>query len=170
MKIPTILHHWQRLTGALAQLAPLYLLLFRVFVAVAFWRAGVVKLADPSGTLYLFTDEYHVPLLAPAFAAVLATWVELILPWFLALGLGTRITAAVLSVYNVVAVISYPALWPRGFWSGLVGTDFADHKAWALMLLALLAAGPGRWSLDALVRAGLERRARAGAVSALPQT
>ena len=143
---------WSRLTTRLAALTPLVLLLFRVFVALAFWRAGVVKWSDPGGTAYLFENEYHVPLLAPVLAATLATWAELVLPWFLALGLGTRVVAAVLFVYNIVAVISYPALWPNGFWIGLLGTDFNDHKAWGLMLLALVALGAGRVSVDALLR------------------
>jgi putative oxidoreductase len=126
-------------------------------VALAFWRAGVVKWDDPSGTDYLFNNEYQVPLLAPGVAAVLATWTELVLPWLLALGLGTRVVAAALFVYNVVAVASYPALWPNGFWQGLAGGDFNDHKAWALMLLALVALGAGRWSLDALAQRRLHR-------------
>ncbi|HET8898445.1 MAG TPA: DoxX family protein [Rhodanobacteraceae bacterium] len=147
-----VIDRWSRLTTRLVALTPLVLLCFRLFVAIAFWRAGVVKYADPAGTAYLFNNEYQVPLLAPALAATLATWTELVLPWFLACGLGTRVVAAVLFVYNLVAVISYPALWPNGFWHGLVGTDFNDHKAWALMLLALLALGAGRLSLDGLIR------------------
>lgn len=141
---------WSRITDRLEVLMPLTLLLFRLFVALAFWRAGVVKFDDPGGTNYLFSEEYHVPLLSASLAAWMATWIELVVPWFLALGLGTRVMAALLFAYNLVAVISYPALWPHGFWHGLIGTDFADHKAWGLMLLALIALGGGRWSLDAL--------------------
>jgi len=159
MNTAVAIARWSRLTAQLAVLTPLALVLFRVFVALAFWRAGVVKWADPSGTAYLFDSEYHVPLLAPALAATLATWTELVLPWFLALGLGTRAVAAVLFVYNIVAVVSYPALWPNGFWAGLVGGDFNDHKAWGLMLLGLVALGAGRFSLDALVKRVLRRGA-----------
>lgn len=150
---------WARATESLAALTPLVLLLFRVFVALAFWRAGLVKIDSPDSTLYLFSNEYQVPLLSASVAAVVATWVELIVPWFLALGLGTRVMAAFLFVYNAIAVISYPALWPHGFWHGLAGNDFADHKAWGLMLLALVALGAGRWSLDALLSRTLSRRA-----------
>lgn len=155
-----ILSAWTHLAARLELLTPLALLLFRLFVALAFWRAGVVKIDSPDTTLYLFTEEYHVPLLPAAFAALMATWVELIVPWFLALGLGTRVVAAFLFVYNLIAVISYPALWPHGFWHGLAGTDFADHKAWGLMLLALVALGAGRWSLDALLGRLVRRDAR----------
>jgi putative oxidoreductase len=153
-----IIDRWSRLTARLTVLTPLALLLFRLFVALAFWRAGVVKWSDPGGTAYLFENEYHVPLLAPAVAAALGMWTELVLPWFLALGLGTRAVAAVLFVYNIVAVISYPALWPNGLWHGLLGADFNDHKAWGLMLLALVALGAGRLSVDALLGRALGRR------------
>jgi len=56
--------------------------------------------ADPSGTASLFNNEYHVSLLSADVAAFLGTWVELIAPWFLLLGLGGRLTAAFLFVYN----------------------------------------------------------------------
>ncbi len=149
---PRLLALWDHATDRLALLTPLSLFLLRLFVALAFWRAGVVKFDDPGGTAYLFSDEYQVPLLSASVAAFLGTWIELVVPWFLALGLGTRVMAAFLFVYNIIAVISYPALWPNGFWHGLVGSDFNDHKAWGLMLLALVVLGPGRWSLDALAR------------------
>ena len=137
-----------QLVRGLSGLGPVVLLLFRVWVALAFWRAGVVKIEDPSGTSYLFNNEYHVPLLSGDTAAFLGTWIELITPWFLLLGLGGRLTAAFLFVYNLVAVISYPDLWPHGFWAGLIGGDFNDHKIWAMMQLAVIAWGPGALSID----------------------
>ena len=140
--------YYQQLAGALSNLGPVVLLLFRVWVALAFWRAGVVKIEDPSGTSYLFNNEYHVPLLSGDTAAFLGTWIELITPWFLLLGLGGRLTAAFLFVYNIMAVVSYPDLWPHGFWTGLIGSDFNDHKIWAMMLLAVIAWGPGALSID----------------------
>lgn len=133
-------------------IGPLVLLLMRLWVAIAFWHAGVVKLDDPTGTQFLFNQEYHVPLLSPDLAAVLGTWIELITPWLLGLGIAGRLTALFLFVYNIIAVISYPDLWPHGFWTGLFNTsDFADHKTWGLMLLAVVAWGPGRLSVDALL-------------------
>lgn len=158
MNATAAIDRYTRLGAQLSALTPLILLLFRLFVALAFWRAGVVKWDDPSGTAYLFNNEYQVPLLAPAVAAALGMWTELVLPWFLALGLGTRVVAAVLFVYNIVAVVSYPALWPNGFWTGLIGGDFNDHKAWGLMLLALVALGAGRVSVDGVVKRVFRRR------------
>lgn len=142
--------YYQHLIRALGGLGPVVLLLFRVWVALAFWRAGVVKLDDPTGTQYLFNYEYHVPILSGDTAAFLGTWIELVTPWFLISGLGGRLVAAFLFVYNLIAVISYPDLWPHGFWAGLIGNDFSDHKVWAMMLLAVVAWGPGTLSLDRL--------------------
>jgi putative oxidoreductase len=140
-------------------LGPVTLLLMRLWVAFAFWQAGVVKWADPAGTQYLFDEEYHVPLLSPDAAAFLGTWIELITPWLLGLGIAGRLTALFLFIYNAIAVISYPDLWPRGFWAGFFNrTDFADHKVWGLMLLAVLAWGAGRWSVDGLIDRIMRRR------------
>lgn len=128
------------------------LLFMRIWVALAFWQAGLVKIADPMGTQYLFESMYHVPLLPPDFAAVLGTWIELIVPWFVGLGLLGRPLALFLFIYNIIAFSSFPGLWPHGFWHGLFGTaDFADHKIWGLMLMAVIAWGPGKLSLDTLV-------------------
>lgn len=128
------------------------LLFMRIWVALAFWQAGLVKIADPMSTQYLFESMYHVPLLPPALAAMLATWIELIVPWFIGLGLIGRLAALFLFVYNIIAFASFPGLWPHGFWNGLFSTTaFADHKIWGLMLLAMIAWGPGRFSLDALI-------------------
>ena len=35
---------------------------------------------------------------------------------------------------------------PADFWGG----GFADHKAWGLVLFALVVFGPGKWSVDGL--------------------
>ncbi|MDQ6951533.1 MAG: DoxX family protein [Mariprofundales bacterium] len=140
---------YSRFTGLLNTMQPISLLLFRLWVALAFWRAGVVKFNDPMGTAYLFNYEYHVPFLSPDLAATMGTYVELIIPFFLVLGLAGRLSAIFLFVYNIVAVISYPDLWPHGLWTDFIGNAFIDHKAWGLMLLALALYGPGKLSIDA---------------------
>lgn len=144
---------YTRTTDALARwLGPFTLLCMRFWVAWAFWQAGLVKIADPAGTQFLFESMYHVPLLSPDVAAGLGTWIELIVPWFVGLGLFGRPFAVFLFVYNIIAFTSFPALWPHGFWHGLFNTtDFADHKVWGLMLMAVIAWGPGALSLDKLI-------------------
>lgn len=137
------------------RIAPLVDLLFRIWIANIFFKAGLTKIASWSSTLYLFESEYAVPLIAPEIAAYLATATELTLPILLVIGLGTRFAAIVLFVFNVVAVISYPSL-------GEVGREL--HIYWGLMLLALIAHGGGLLSVDAW----LARRCRPQPTKNLP--
>lgn len=148
-----LLSLYGRLIRWAAAIEPVALLLLRVWVAMAFFRAGIVKFDDPYGTAYLFQNVYQVPLLPPGLAAFLGTWIELITPWLLGLGILARPTAAFLFIYNITCVISYPDLWPHGFWHGLIGGDFADHKVWAIMLLMVIARGAGVLSVDAALGA-----------------
>jgi putative oxidoreductase len=114
----------------------------RLFVASVFFKSGLTKIATWSSTLSLFENEYAVPLLPPEVAAYLGTGVELLFPVLLVIGLGTRFSAFVLFVFNIVAVVSYPDL-------GAVG--LRDHQTWGLLLLVTLLHGPGKLSLDHLV-------------------
>lgn len=122
--------------------APLVDLAIRLEVAQAFLRSGLVKVGNWSGTLYLFHNEYRVPLLPPDVAAVLGTAAELVLPPLLIVGLAARFAALSLSAVNVVAVIS--------FWHVLGENEaaLASHFYWGLLLLVTLCHGPGRLSLD----------------------
>jgi putative oxidoreductase len=142
---------YYKAVGWVHHATPVADLCLRLWVADAFWKAGLVKIANMDSTLALFENEYHVPVLPPDFAAYLGTGIELVMPWFLALGLFGRLTAGFLFVYNLMAVISYPDLWPNGFWSDLFGTGFMDHKAWGLMLLVTFLYGPGKLSMDHLL-------------------
>lgn len=152
---------YEKSAAGLEWAAPASLLLFRLWVAAAFWRAGVVKISDMNSTVMLFQYMYHVPLLPPVWAAYLGTGIELVVPWFIALGFLGRPAALFLFIYNIIAVISYPALWPHGLWAGLWGSGFTDHKVWGLMLLAVVLFGPGKLSADhALKRWVLPRLGR----------
>lgn len=142
---------YYKLVGWLQHATPLVDLGLRLWVANAFFKAGLVKIADMNSTIDLFTNDYHVPLLPPVFAAYLGTGVELVVPFFLAFGLFGRLSAGFMFVYNVICVVSYPDLWPDGFWAGLFGTAFRDHKVWGLMLLVTFVYGPGKLSLDHLL-------------------
>lgn len=126
----------------LDRLSPAVDLVIRVFVASVFFKAGLTKIASWSSTVSLFENEYAVPLLPPELAAFLGTGVELIFPVLLVLGLGSRISAFVLFVFNIIAVISYPDI-------GEVG--LRDHQMWGLLLVVTLLHGPGALSLDHLI-------------------
>ena len=141
----------QRAITWLESLQPLALLAARLYVAQAFFLAGLTKLRNWDTTLALFGDEYMVPWLPPEVAAVLGTGGELILPVLLVLGLGGRFAAAGLSVMNVVAVVSLAEIAPAAL---------QQHQFWGSLLLGLLLWGPGRWSLDALLAPRLARSAK----------
>lgn len=132
-----------RLYGSLAhwvdRLQPVFALALRIYVARVFFFSGLTKLHDWSLTVALFRNEYHVPLLPPAVAAVMGTCAELGLPILLFAGLGTRVAAAALFALNVVAAISYPDLSAAGL---------KDHVLWGMLLLVLFFYGPGTLSLD----------------------
>ena len=129
--------------NGLAFLTPVLDFGIRLFVASVFFKAGLTKIASWSTTLALAEYEYAVPLLPPEVAAWLAAAAELSLPVLLVLGLGTRLAALALFVFNIIAVISYPDL-------GEVGLK--DHQYWGLLLLVTLFHGPGKLSLDHVIR------------------
>lgn len=133
----------RRLGRGLDAAIPFGDMLLRLWVAWAFWVSGLTKIQSWDSTLYLFENEYAVPLLAPELAAYLGTFAELVFPALLALGLGGRFAAFALLVFNGVAVLSYPDL-------GAAGIE--QHKVWGLMLLVCLLHGPGAWSLDGLLQ------------------
>jgi len=106
-----------------------------------------MKLQDWETTQFLFQEEYRVPLLSSAVAAVLGTAGELILPLLLTIGLLGRYAALGLSAVNVLAVVSYAhVLLSDGFEAAL-----GQHYLWGLMLLTLLVFGTGRLSLDGVI-------------------
>ncbi|GAB3532193.1 MULTISPECIES: DoxX family protein [Photobacterium] len=129
----------QRITEPLI---PLLLLFTRLWVAWVFFKSGMVKYSSWDSTLYLFEYEYQVPLLPWQLAAYMGTAAELILPVFLALGLFTRPMALVLFVFNIIAVVSYPLLWEKGFF---------DHQLWGMMMLVNVFWGAGLISVDRLI-------------------
>ncbi len=128
-------------------LSPLGDLAARIWVGYIFFKAGILKVMSWQSTLTLFTYEFKVPLLPPSVAAVIGTGAELILPVLLVLGLGSRISIAIFFFYNVVAVISYPFLWTADGAQGL-----AQHINWGLLLALLMFHGPGKLSLDYLIK------------------
>jgi putative oxidoreductase len=141
----------RRATTALSTMAPAVDLLIRVLVGSVFFKSGLTKLANWDSTVSLFENEYAVPLLPPEMAALLGTGVELLFPVLLVLGLGGRLAAFVLFVFNIVAVVSSPDL-------GEIGIK--DHQTWGLLLMVTLLHGPGRLSLDRLIGRRLDAAAR----------
>ena len=101
------------------------------------------KIASWQTTPMLFNFEYHVPLLPPNVAAVLATSVELGGSVLLAFGLASRFGTAALFILNFTAAISYPELSESGL---------RDHIFWGILLTLFFFHGPGKLSIDHWLR------------------
>ncbi|MFN4156596.1 MAG: DoxX family protein [Paracoccaceae bacterium] len=115
----------------------------RVFPAVVFWQSARTKVDGftiKDSTYFLFEHVYALPLIPHAPAAVLATVAEHVLPVLLILGLFARFSALGLLIMTaVIQIFVFPGAW-------------ATHGLWAAALLVTLAQGPGRLSLDYLLR------------------
>jgi putative oxidoreductase len=89
--------------------------------------------------VYLFEEEYHLPLIAPEPAAIMAAFAEHIFPVLILLGLATRFSAlALLLMTLIIQLLVYPDAYPT-------------HGVWATVLLLLLAKGPGAVALDRFI-------------------
>lgn len=126
--------------------ADLVQLAARVFVGMTFWLSARTKVDGFSikpSTWYLFEHEYALPLIPSDWAAVLATLGEHAFSVLIIAGLLARFAAAgLLAMTAVIAIFVYPEAWVM-------------HGLWTASLLAVLAYGPGRVSLDRAL--GLER-------------
>lgn len=122
-------------------------LMLRVFPALVFWQSGQTKVegfAIKDSTWFLFEHEYALPVIPHDLAAVMATAAEHLLPALLIIGLFTRLSAlGLLGMTAVIQFFVYPDAW-------------MTHGLWAAPLLAVVARGPGRWSMDNLL--GFDRR------------
>lgn len=111
----------------------------RIFPAAVFWQSGRTKVEGWSvsdSAVFLFREEYALPLVDPVLAAWGATIAEHVLPILLVIGLASRFAAlGLLGMTAVIQILVYPGAWPT-------------HGVWAACLLLVLARGPGSWSLD----------------------
>lgn len=115
----------------------------RLFPAMVFWQSARTKVDGftiKDSTYFLFEHVYNLPLVPPAPAAVLATVAEHVLPVLLILGLFSRLSALGLLVMTaVIQIFVFPDAW-------------VTHGLWAAALLVVLAQGPGRLSVDHLLK------------------
>jgi putative oxidoreductase len=127
-------------------------LVLRVALAVPFWRSGVNKwdgfLQLNDVAVLLFSSEFKLhlpggpyPFPAPGPMAFAAGSAEILLPILLVIGLATRLAALGLLVMTIVVQLTVPTGWPL-------------HLTWAAMALAVMARGPGRFSLDKWILGG----------------
>ncbi len=129
----------------LDRLQSLLALAARWYVGWQFFSAGWLKLHSWDGTLYLFENEYHTPILPPHVAAVAGTFGELFFPTLIAIGFLSRLGSLGLFAVNAMAVVSYADVLLADGWSGAL---VAPHILWGAILVYLCVNGPGRYALD----------------------
>lgn len=140
---PDILARTHARLSALVPEAAIAMVL-RTGIAATFFLAGRTKveglLTLKDSTLYLFAEEYRVPVLPPEMAAYAATWAEHALPILVVLGLLTRSAAlGLLAMTVVIQLFVVPGGWPT-------------HLLWLGPLAYLIGRGPGAWSFDRLLK------------------
>lgn len=119
-------------------LQSLLLIIIRLWMARVFFLSGMVKISDFSNTIALFSDEYKVPFISPMFAAISATIFELSCPILLTIGLASRLSTLPLLAMTAVIQFTYD--------------QNIQHSYWAILLTTILVFGPGKLSIDHLIR------------------
>ncbi|WP_374354028.1 DoxX family protein [Chitinimonas sp.] len=141
--VTVFIHRARCINGMVERyLAPLIDLAARIYIGRVFFLSGLTKLNDWDTTIALFTDEYHVPVLPPALAAVMGTAGELLMPVLLVVGIGGRFGALGLSAVNAMAVVSYYHVLSQN------DALLTHHLLWGIILALLFAHGPGKLSVD----------------------
>jgi putative oxidoreductase len=120
-------------------------LLARLSLAVVFWRSARTKVADGTlltlsdNTVWLFREEYKLPILPPELAAHLSLIAEHALPALLVVGLASRLAALGLLVMTlVIQLFVYPDAYPV-------------HGPWAVCALVVMVHGAGVFSVDYVI-------------------
>lgn len=121
------------------------LLLIRLTLAYGFYTPARMKWSDINAIGEWF-GTIGIP--APYFNAYLAASTEALGVVLLILGLGIRVISIPLMITMVVAIITVH--WANGFEAGENGYEIPLY--YLLMLFTLLVLGPGKASLDELIR------------------
>lgn len=129
----------------------------RFSIAAIFWKSGQTKVQNfaidivngefqlgmprlSDSVVDLFRDEYRLPLIPPELAAVAAAFAEHLFPLLILIGLATRFSALALLVMTMtIQLLVYPDAYPT-------------HGVWATVLIFLIARGPGKLSVDHLIK------------------
>lgn len=118
-------------------------LVARIAPAMVYWQSARTKVDGftiKDSTYFLFENVYALPVIPPAAATVLATVAEHVLPILLVLGVLSRLSAlGLLTMTAVIQLFVFPDAW-------------ITHGLWAAALLVIVAQGPGRLSLDHLLK------------------
>ena len=122
----------------------------RVGLAIPFFKSGLtkwtgfLKLSDTP--VILFENEFKLHIMGKVYDypfPLVAAWgssiAEIVLPILLVLGLGTRLAAFGLLIMTAMIQLTIPTGWPI-------------HATWAAMAAGVILLGPGKASLDGMLR------------------
>lgn len=134
----------------------------RLILAYEYMESGLAKYRGENWFAGI-QDSFIYPfnIIDPQISWLLATWTEIIGGLLLAVGLMTRFAGVSLIILTVVATLAVH--WPQSWetlgelWKGYAITDrgFGNFKLpllFILMLLPLVFKGPGKLSIDYLIR------------------
>lgn len=134
----SLLNVYNLLLNKVKGLQSFMLVLIRIWMAHVFFVSGLVKISDFNNTIYLFQNEYAVPILPPILAAIASTFFELACPVLITIGLATRLATLPLLAMTAVIQFTYD--------------QNIQHAYWAMLLGVILSFGPGAFSLDHLIK------------------
>lgn len=131
-------------------LEPVYALALRIYICNEFFWSGWLKVKDVYNgqwdrVVFLFAEEYKVPVLSPSIAAALGTFNEIVFPILLVIGLLGRFAALALFITALLIELAY--------------LHNVDHILWMTMTLYIVFRGCGWFSIDYLIHRKLEKKA-----------
>ncbi len=123
-------------------LEPVYALILRTYIFNEFFWSGWLKVKDIYNgqwdrVVFIFAEEYKVPILSPSVAAALGTFNEIVFPILLLLGLFGRVAGLVLFATSLLIELTY--------------LHNVDHMLWMTMTLYIVFRGCGWLSVDYLI-------------------
>lgn len=142
---------YNRVRNGLNKAQDIPLLFLRLILAYGFWEPATMKWADINSIAEWFEG---MGIFAPKLNAYLAASTEMAGVFLLALGLGTRIICFPLIITMLVAIKTVH--WENGFPAGDNGYEIPLY--FMLMLITLMCFGPGKLSIDYLIRKKLDQK------------
>ncbi len=134
MKISMLLNKIYKIDQILNQASSVVNVVVRLFMAKIFFISGLTKIDNWEGTIFLFENEYSVPLLPPIVAATMSTFIELILVPLFVVGFMTRYISICLICMTLVINYSY--------------FKSTDHYYWMMLFAFIAVNGGGYCSVD----------------------
>ncbi len=126
----------------------LAVLIGRIFLVLPFLRFGIGKIGIPAETSHAFHELTSHGMLYPTFFFVSAIFLELVGSFSVILGYYTRLGAVLILIFLIPTIL----IIQNGFVDPKMMVHFMKDISILGGVLVLLSAGPGRYSLDHLLK------------------